>query len=288
MTGNGQVPAVVPPMGVRGPLGGGAAPALGVGAPAPQQQFAPVPPVQPQQVNAAPPWAATPAQLPPSNLPPEVEQYIAQGLQAGAPLSGPASILQYFPQATEADVRAIAQKFGLTVNEAPPQVQPPVQAQPVQPMPPIAAAMAPQAQISAQVGANEQATDVKPALRVTKKHHPLIQQALEADPNATAEQIAAALHIPLEGTRKVLEDMRRELALKTQFGVAAPAQDAHTAAASAMMQSTAAEAVSPVLPPQAQRVIQIMVDLQQLAQARGYDYLEIESVSAVLSVQARR
>lgn len=163
MTGNGTVPAVVPPMGVRGPLGGGAAPTLGVGAPAPQQQFAPVPPVQPAQPqvqqNAAPPWAApAPAQPQPPAIPPEIEGYIVQGLQNGAPLHGPEGILHYFPQATADAVRALAQRHGLPVNEELPQVQQPVQQPvPVQAeLPPIAAMMAPQAQVSAQIGvANE-------------------------------------------------------------------------------------------------------------------------------------
>jgi hypothetical protein len=281
MSDNG-IPMVVPPMGVRTPMGGAMGQPLGVQTAPPQQQFAPVPPVQPTQPTqtvpmptAAPPWAAQP-QVQVSPIDPQMEGYVVQALRQNA---AAAEILHYFPQVVLEQLRAVAQKHGLVLNEGLPQVQQPVQPTQTAPalLPPIAAAQAPQAQTSAELGAAE-AEKVAQAQRVTKKKHwPLIKQALLADRNATAEQIAAAIHAPVEGIRKAMGEILREIDTEAQFPQAAQSP----------MQGDApldmSQNPSPVAaPPYIQRLLAIAVDLETLARARGYTYLELEAASAAL------
>lgn len=288
MSDNG-IPMVTPPMGVRTPMGGVPGQALGVQTAPPQQQFAPVPPVQPATATvamptAAPPWSqqppltATTEVVPP--IDPQMEGYLVQALQQNVP-SG--EILRYFQQISIDQLRAVAQKHGLTLHEGQPLPQQPqvqVPQQPAPQLPPIAQAQAAQAQTSAELGAAE-AERVAQAQRVTKKKHwPLIKQALLADRNATAEQIAAAIHAPVEGIRKAMGEILREIDTEAQFPQATPGMQLPQGDAYAEGQ------IASAAPAYIRRLLAIALDLETLAKARGYTYLELEAAAAALGTVA--
>lgn len=298
MSGNG-IPAVVPPMGGRRPLGGGEAPTLGVGAPIPQQQFAPVPPVQPQTQLAIPPWAQqatapqpTPEQLLDQKFPASEQELVLGGLKAGAPAS---EILAWFKQWTLEDLGVLAARHGLGLSTAAPAVE---QAAPA--LPPVAAAHAPVAQASANAGLAQQAqTEAQQlAQRVTKKHWPAIEQAMRANANATAEEIAAALKIPVEGTRKVMKDLALKIGAEAVAGgagvlqnPAAPvAGDGYVEGILAKTQDVPVERrtyTPSVEPGKWARQTALLDQVEALAQANGCSYLEIEAAAVFLGMQRR-
>jgi hypothetical protein len=260
-----------------------------VSAPLPQQQFAPVPPVQPTAQVQAPPWAAQPATPVEESIDQKYnaaeQDMILGGLRNGAPAD---EIIHWFPKLTFKDLDVLAQRNGLPFPDVKPQLAAAQQqAQQVQePTPPIAAALPPIAALHAPAAAASAAAGIEQealAQRVTKKtHHPLIEAILRQNPAATAEQIAAHLKIPLEGTKKAMKEIQLRLGAEQVAGPLGlvqpelPAQPTYTA-----------QAAQPQEPTKWARLNGLFDAIEAFSRDSGYSYLEIESAAVLLGLQSR-